>query len=96
MGKCYYNNNTIEKLQKTDSSREFLKIENEQIKARFQTILMDTKMPEITNLCVEIMNIKRQVKGKLDHFVQIYLCRLTFHRQRKITQSYLTSLLVRI
>ena len=33
MGKCYYNNNTIEKLQKTDSSREFLKIGNEQIKA---------------------------------------------------------------
>ena len=52
---------------------------------------MDTKMREITNLCVEIMNIKRQVKGKLDHFVQIYFCRLTFHRQRKITQGYLTS-----
>ena len=33
MGKCYYNNNTIENPQKTDSSREFLKIENEQMKA---------------------------------------------------------------
>ena len=26
---------------------------------------------------VEIMNSKRQVKGKLGHVIQIYVCRLT-------------------
>ena len=30
-----------------------------------------------TNLFVEIMNTKRQVKGRLDHVVQIRICRLT-------------------
>ena len=38
---------------------------------------MDQKLCETTNLCVEIMNSKRQVKGKLDHVVQIGVCRLT-------------------
>ena len=32
---------------------------------------------ETTNLCVEIMNSKRQVKGKLGHVVQIRVFRLT-------------------
>ena len=32
---------------------------------------MDKKLRETTNLCVEIMNRKRQVKGKLGHVVQI-------------------------
>ena len=32
---------------------------------------MDEKLRETTNLCVEIMNIKRQVKRKLGHVVQI-------------------------
>ena len=36
---------------------------------------MDKKLLETTNLCVEIMNSKRQVKGKLDHMVQIRVCR---------------------
>ena len=31
---------------------------------------MDKKSRETTILCVEIMNSKRQVKGKLDHVVQ--------------------------
>ena len=35
------------------------------------------KLRETTNLCVEIMNSKRQVKGKLGHVVQIRVCRLT-------------------
>ena len=30
---------------------------------------MDKKLREITNLCVEIINSKRQVKGKLGHVV---------------------------
>ena len=32
---------------------------------------MDKKLRETTNLCVEIMNSKRQVKEKLGHVVQI-------------------------
>ena len=39
---------------------------------------MDKKLRETTNLCVEIMNSKRQVKEKLDHVVHtIRVCRLT-------------------
>ena len=38
---------------------------------------MDKKLLETTNLCVEIMNSKRQVKRKLGHVVQIRVCRLT-------------------
>ena len=34
-------------------------------------------MRETSNLCVEIMNSKRQVKMKLGHVVQIRVCRLT-------------------
>ena len=44
---------------------------------------MDKKLRETTNLCVEIMNSKRQVKGKLGHVVKIRVCRfainLMFH-----------------
>ena len=38
---------------------------------------MDKKLGETTDLCVEIMNSKRQVTGKLSHAVQIRVCRLT-------------------
>ena len=38
---------------------------------------MDRKLRETTNICVEIMDSKRQVKGKLSHVVQIRVCRLT-------------------
>ena len=41
------------------------------------TILMAKKLRETTNLGVEIMNSKRQVKRKLGHVVQIRVCRLT-------------------
>ena len=41
------------------------------------TILMAKKSRETTNLGVEVMNSKRQVKRKLDHVVQIRVCRLT-------------------
>ena len=37
---------------------------------------MDTKLRETTNLGVEIMNRKRQVKRKLGRVVQIRVCRL--------------------
>ena len=36
---------------------------------------MDKKLLETTNLCVEIMDSNRQVKGKLGHVVQIRVCR---------------------
>ena len=32
---------------------------------------MDTKLRETTNLCIELMNSKRQVKGKFGHVVQV-------------------------
>ena len=32
---------------------------------------MDKKLGDTTNLCVEIMNSRRQAKGKLGHVVQI-------------------------
>ena len=38
---------------------------------------MDKKLRETFNLCVEIMNSKRQVEGKLGHVVQVRGCRLT-------------------
>ena len=37
---------------------------------------MDEKLRETTNLGVEIMNSKRQVKTKLGHVVKIRVCRL--------------------
>ena len=38
---------------------------------------MDKKLRETTNLGVEIMNGKRQVKRKVGHMIQICVCRLT-------------------
>ena len=37
---------------------------------------MDKKWHETTNLGVEMMKSKREVKRKLDHVVQIRVCRL--------------------
>ena len=55
---------------------ETVKTEKEQIKTAQK--LMDKKLCETTNLCVEIMNSKRQVKGKLGQVhVQIRVSRLT-------------------
>jgi len=38
---------------------------------------MDKKLRDTTNLCVEIMNSKRQVKRKLGYELQIRVCRLS-------------------
>ena len=38
---------------------------------------MGKKLRETTYLCVEIMNSKRQVNGKLGHVAQIRVYRLT-------------------
>ena len=58
------------KRQTSDSSWHFLKTENEQTKTA-QKILMDKKMRETTNLCVEIRTVGDK-KGKLGHVVQIW------------------------
>ena len=50
--------------QTSDSSWEFLKIENKQIKIA-QKILMGKNLRENTNLCLEIMNSRRQAKETL-------------------------------
>ena len=44
---------------------------------QLKTIVMDKKLPETTNLGVEIKSNKRQVKRKLGHVVQTRFCRLT-------------------
>ena len=38
---------------------------------------MDKTLRKTTHLSLEIMNSKRQVKGKLGHVVQIRVCGLT-------------------
>ena len=50
------------KRQTSDSSWELFKTENEQIKTG-QKILIDKKLGETTNLCVEIINSRQQAKG---------------------------------
>ena len=50
--------------QTLDSSWEFLKMENEEIKTA-QKILIDKELRESTNICVEKMNSRRQTKGNL-------------------------------
>ena len=42
---------------------------------------------ETTNLCEEIMNSKRQVKGKLGHAVQIRVCRSNVMLNLSIIQT---------
>ena len=38
---------------------------------------MEKKLRETTNLCVEVMNSKRQIKWKLGHLAQIRVSPLT-------------------
>ena len=54
------------------------------------TILVDKKLREITNLGVEIMNSKRQVKGKLGHVVQIRTCDLGITLRRLACANFVT------
>ena len=66
------------KRQSSHSSLEFLKIElkwtDKNSSKQFSWI---KKKRETTNLVVEIMNSKRQVKRKVGHVVQIRVWRLT-------------------
>ena len=58
------------KLHVYDKRQTLKKLENEQIKTN-QKIFVDKKLRETTNLCEEIMNSRRQAKGKLSHVAQI-------------------------
>ena len=60
----------------TANGKHQIQVEKEQIKTA-QKFFMDKKLRKTTYLCVEIMNSKRQVKGKIGHVVQIRLGRLT-------------------
>ena len=51
---------------------------------------MDKKLHEITNLGEEIMNSKRQVKGKLGHVVQIRTCDLGITSRRLACVNFVT------
>ena len=60
----------------SDSSWEFLKMENEQLKQLRKFVWIKiAKLRESTN-CVEIKKSRRQAKDKLGHVVQI----LVWHR----------------
>ena len=65
-------------VQTSDLSWEFLKIENKQLENKLsRTFLVDKTGVELTtHFCVEVINIKRQLKGKLGHVVQLRVCRL--------------------
>ena len=67
-----YTTNGKRQIQVENFSKQKMSRQN-----KLKTILMDKKFLEASNLCVEIMNSKRQVKGKLGHVVQIRVCRLT-------------------
>ena len=63
------------KLQTSDSSWKFLRIENKQIK----TVPNDSYgyiWHKTTYFCVEAIENKRRISGKLGHVVQIHVCRL--------------------
>ena len=70
---CLYHNYIIkESLSITQTVNVRFKLSSEK---KVKTVLMDKKLRETTNLCVEIMNSKRQVKG---NFVTWYKSRLPF------------------
>ena len=63
------------KRQTSDSSLEFLRIENKQIK----TVPNDSygeNRHKTTYFCVEAIKSKRKIRGKLGHVLQIHACRL--------------------
>ena len=63
------------KRQTPVSSWGFLKTENKQIKTT-QNNSYGLNWRETTYFCVEVINSKRQLRGKLGHAVQILVCRL--------------------
>ena len=61
--------------QTANVSGEFLRIENKQLK-KVQNDSCGQNYHKTTYFCVEAINGKRKIGGKLDHVVQIHVCRL--------------------
>ena len=61
--------------QTADVSWKFLRIENKQIKT-VQNDSCGQNWHKTTYFCVEAINSKRKIRGKLGHVVQIHVCRL--------------------
>ena len=62
-------------LQTANVSWEFLRIENKQVKT-VQNDSCGQNWHKTTYFCVEAINSKRKIRGKLGHVVQIHVCRL--------------------
>ena len=63
------------KRQTANVSGEFLRIENKQLK-KVQNDSCGQNYHKTTYFCVEAINGKRKIGGKLGHVVQIHACRL--------------------
>ena len=61
--------------QTANVSGEFLRIENKQLK-KVQNDSCGQNYHKTTYFCVEAINGKRKMRGKLGHVVQIHVCRL--------------------
>ena len=61
--------------QTANVSGEFLRIENKQLK-KVQNDSCGQNYHKTTYFCVEAINGKRKIGGKLGHVVQIHVCRL--------------------
>ena len=61
--------------QTANVSGEFLRIENKQLK-KVQNDSCGQNYHKTTYFCVEAINSKRKTRVKLDHVVQIHVCRL--------------------
>ena len=61
--------------QTANVSGEFLRIENKQLK-KVQNDSCGQNYHKTTYFCVEEINDKRKIGGKLGHVVQIHVCRL--------------------
>ena len=61
--------------QTANVSWKFLRIENKQIKT-VQNDSCGQNWHKTTYFCVEAINSKRKIRGKLGHVVQIHVCRL--------------------
>ena len=61
--------------QTANVSGEFLRIENKQLR-KVQNDSCGQNYHKTTYFCVEAINGKRKIGGKLGHVVQIHVCRL--------------------
>ena len=61
--------------QTANVSGEFLRIENKQLK-KVQNDSCGQNWHKTTYFCVEAINSKRKIRGKLGHVIQIHVCRL--------------------